>query len=138
MTLHQRTATYPTLAEAVEAAHEEWSRVIQRAEQAEADAVAMRNSVENFALSFTGFNFNCTICGAHGKAKPDLKHDGLCALSSTAGRDLLARMERMKAAVETVIGKFKQDQAQGYRSKDRTYAIEVLGAALADQPGEKG
>ena len=70
--------------------------------QVEADAAAMRRSVENFALSFTGFNFNCTICGAHGKAQSDLKHDDHCALSRTAGRDLLARMERMREALTSI------------------------------------
>lgn len=36
----------------------------------------------------------------------------------------------LRKAVETVLDQFTQDEAQGYHSRDRQYAIEVLGRAL--------
>lgn len=37
---------------------------------------------------------------------------------------------KLRTAVETVLEKFTRDEAQGYHSRDRQYAIEILGRAL--------
>jgi hypothetical protein len=36
----------------------------------------------------------------------------------------------LRWAVETVLKTFRADEAQGYRSRDRQYAIDILGKAL--------
>ena len=38
--------------------------------------------------------------------------------------------QELRTAAETVVQRFTADEAQGYRSRDRQYAIEVLGRAL--------
>lgn len=45
--------------------------------------------------------------------------------------------ETLLRAVRTVYDTFVRDEAQGYRSKDRQFAIDVLGPALAAHSGEK-
>lgn len=37
---------------------------------------------------------------------------------------------RLREAIETVLNTFEADEAQGYRSRDRQYAIEILRLAL--------
>jgi hypothetical protein len=34
--------------------------------------------------------------------------------------------------METVLNTFKRDEAQGYRSRDRQFAIEILSKALSN------
>lgn len=43
----------------------------------------------------------------------------------------LASVERVVAAAETVLKTFETDEAQGFRSRDRQYAITILRAALS-------
>ncbi len=35
-------------------------------------------------------------------------------------------LERLEQAVETVVSTFERDEAQGYRSRDRQFAIDLL------------
>jgi hypothetical protein len=42
----------------------------------------------------------------------------------------LAVIERMREAIEYVMTKFEQDEAQGYHTKDREFAITILRKAL--------
>jgi hypothetical protein len=42
-----------------------------------------------------------------------------------------AQMAALREALTMVVDSFKVDEAAGYRSRDRQYAIEILGHALA-------
>lgn len=41
---------------------------------------------------------------------------------------LRSEVNRLRFAITTVLDTFKKDEADGYRSRDRQHAIEVLGA----------
>jgi hypothetical protein len=43
---------------------------------------------------------------------------------------LRAELEQLQQAVKAVVETFSRDEAQGFRSRDRQFAIEILGAAL--------
>lgn len=40
-------------------------------------------------------------------------------------------ISRLRRALEHVVETFKRDEAQGYRSRDRQFAIEILEGALS-------
>lgn len=42
--------------------------------------------------------------------------------------------ETLEQAVQYILKRFKADEAQGYRSRDRQFAIEILDAALRESP----
>ena len=47
-------------------------------------------------------------------------------------RDKYAKeASRLREAIEYVVTKFEQDEAQGYRTKDREFAITILRKALS-------
>lgn len=49
-----------------------------------------------------------------------------------------AEVKRLRAAIRTVVETFEKDQREGFQSRDRTFAIEILRPALtsAKQSGE--
>lgn len=57
----------------------------------------------------------------------------------TAARERIAELEAelslLRAATKTVHDTFKRDIEQGYVTKDKSYAVEILGMALGrDEP----
>lgn len=81
----------------------------------------------------------CTACIRYDVAVETLKTwpqtpDVIRVLESAAqNRDAILRASSTKLheAVELVIATFEKDEAQGYRSKDRQFAISILSAALS-------
>lgn len=62
-------------------------------------------------------------------------HDSYAELEHEAHRDyqaLEANLGRLSGAINTVLSTFEKDEAQGYRSKDRQFAIDILRKATAD------
>ena len=67
-------------------------------------------------------------------------HDECVAMESESHRDyqsLEAENGRLSSAIRKVVDTFEKDEAQGYRSRDRKFAIEILKAAL-NQPHHDG
>lgn len=106
--------------------------------EAEADAAALRvawlNYIEEYGIDhFSG-------CPEDDTCKCPLVAQINAAVSATAGRDLLARMERMRVNLEGR-DKFIVDKGLWLEFLDTLSDAggpDVVGAALADQPGEKG
>jgi len=44
--------------------------------------------------------------------------------------ELLAQVERLTAALACIVTTFTKDEMQGYRSRDRQFAIEIARRAL--------
>lgn len=60
-------------------------------------------------------------------------HDEYAEMESEAHRDyqsLEAEIGRLSSAIRRVVDTFEKDEAQGYRSRDRQFAIDVLKAAI--------
>lgn len=55
----------------------------------------------------------------------------LCGVYRLGREQAEARVDRLTAALRAVHDTFVKDEAQGYQSRDRQFAIEILGAALA-------
>lgn len=49
----------------------------------------------------------------------------------------IERLREIEVAARTVLDTFKQSEAQGYRSRDRQYAIEILNSAFEQQAAAK-
>lgn len=204
----QRAAAYPTLAEAVEAAHLEWAALVRERDEAKQAFLVIENDLHNINFkvlpnvreraekaekerdeakarhAVTERNA-CMWAERAERAEADAaatrevasrlpsgdRHDDDTlvrvvaadlkalrgTLSSTAGRDLLARMERMQEALDVgkkalsrliwIAGNCGADMRtreamQASEEKSVAQAaldtINGLEAALADQPGEKG
>lgn len=50
-----------------------------------------------------------------------------------AAADEIERLQKIEAAAKTVVETFRKDEAQGYRSRDRRYAIEMFRPYLNEQ-----
>ena len=100
-----------------------------RAERAEAGAAAMRGELEQYCIELIpqahGTNRRCGIC------KEVNTHAASCVLSSTAGRDLLERTERMQTAL-TEADKLFDDILMAGFERWTMERLRVWKAALAD------
>lgn len=78
----------------------------------------------------------CDTEGCFGQPTWRLEADGrganycLGCKSRISSIDLVLRIAQMQKAIELVVSTFEKDEAQGYRSRDRQFAIEVLKTAL--------
>jgi hypothetical protein len=56
--------------------------------------------------------------------------DAIRAAESDACKELAKEIERLREAIKVVVETFEKDEAQGYRSRDRRYAIDILRTVL--------
>ena len=68
--------------------------------------------------------------------KGDGNVEGVKWLSAQLAAERASRAQMVEAS-KFVRDKFAQDEAQGYRSRDRQFVIEILGAALASVPSDE-
>lgn len=76
----------------------------------------------------------CAICKIDGRTTRLYK--GLCCLHGSlwtfyvSCKEIRLQRDELLAAARTVHDTFVKDEARGYRSRDRQYAIAILGPAI--------
>jgi hypothetical protein len=67
---------------------------------------------------------NCYYCGGHPEEVVDLRR---------RRDELEAEVERLRTAIETVASTFEKDREQGFKTKDKDFAITILRQAAPKQ-----